>query len=224
MSKITFYGNIISQPSRTVAWTLKTLGVEHEYKHTEFVKDTRSEEYTSKVNIFGQLPAIMVDDTPIAQSNTIIRYLANEHDKDGNILPTGDHLERAKAEEILDIAATNVRQSMMAAVAPIVVAPLLFGAEKPSEEEQKKLIEEVKKTFEKLNTKLGDKTYFTGDKLTVGDVQIYNELQTAATFLELDFADYPQLDAWYETVGANEVLTELSKEMFEAAAAMKESK
>ncbi|CAI2380044.1 unnamed protein product [Moneuplotes crassus] len=224
MSKITFYGNSTSQPSRTVAWTLKTLGVEYDYKYTASIKDTRSEEFTTKVNVFHQVPAIVVDDTTIVESNTIVRYLINEYDKDENLLPRDNYLERAKAEEILDIGTTNVRSSMMSAVNPIVVGPLFFGAEKPSEEEQKKLIEDLNKTFEKLNTKLGDKAYFAGDKLTVGDIQIYNEIQTALTLLQLDLADYPQLNTWYETVGANEILAEITKEMLEALAALNESK
>ncbi|CAI2378969.1 unnamed protein product [Moneuplotes crassus] len=220
MTKLTFHGNIVSQPVRTTLWTLRTLGLEHDYKHVELFKDTRSEEFTSKVNVFGQVPALDVDGTLISQSNTIIRYLANEHDKDGIILPTGDHLERAQAEEILDIAATSVRFNMLKAIGPIAIGPLFLGREKISEEEEKKLIEEVQATFGKLNTKLGDKTYFTGDKLTAGDVHIFNEIQTATALLKIDLSDHSQLNTWYEKVGQNEVVAELSKEMFEAFAAL----
>ncbi|CAI2379848.1 unnamed protein product [Moneuplotes crassus] len=215
MVKLVFHGNVLSPPARTPLWVLKTLGVEHEFKHVAIFTESRSEEYTSKVNVFGQVPALEVDGTFITQSSTIIRYLANEFDKDGIILPSGDHLERAKAEEILDIGATTVRMSTLKAIGPIFAGPKYFGLEKVSEEEEKKLIEEVQATFGKLNTKLGDKPYFTGDKLTVGDVYIFNDLQTTQFILKIDLSDHPQLNAWYETVSKDEIVAELSKEMFD---------
>ncbi|CAI2379522.1 unnamed protein product [Moneuplotes crassus] len=223
MSKYTLHGNIISQPTRAVIWTLRTLGLDFEYKHTEFVSGTRSQKYTSKVNTFAQVPALVFGDEVLTQSNTVIRYLANEHDKDSELLPRDDYLDRAKVEELLDIAATNVRFPLLKAIGAIVAGPLLFGTDKVSEEEELKLMGEVNTVLDKLNTKLGDNTYFTGDKLTVGDVHIFTELETTVFFLKLDLSGHPQLKAWYGRVGSNEILAEIGKEMVETLTAIQES-
>ena len=45
MSKIQFWGNVVSQPSRMISYIMEKFNIEHEYKHTYFIKDTRSPEF-----------------------------------------------------------------------------------------------------------------------------------------------------------------------------------
>lgn len=70
-----FWGNIISQPSRMVSYIMEKLKIEHEYHHTLFLKDTRSQEYIKNVNRFGQVPCIHDGDLHLAESGSIARYL-----------------------------------------------------------------------------------------------------------------------------------------------------
>ncbi len=219
MSKLTFHGNILSQPVRSCLWNLKTLGVEYEYKHVELFTGTRSEDYTQNVNHFQTVPVLDVDGTKLIQSPSIIRYIAAAFDTDGKVLPTGDALVRAQAEEILDLAATNARVDLMKVQIPIVLGPLFLGLPKASEEEEKKLLGDAQTLFGKLNTQLGSGPYFAGEKITSGDVHLFFELQNALNLLKIDLSEHPELNTWYETVGKDEVVDELTKQFLEALAA-----
>lgn len=209
----------MSPPARSAYWALKTTGVDFEYKHVELIKETRTKAYKSKVNSLGQVPALEVDSSTIAQSNTIVRYVSGAYDKKNVILPSqADTLARAKAEEIQDIATTSVTSALLGALFRIAVGPAFLGLEKPSEEEQGKLMDDAYANLDILEQKLGKKTYFTGSKLYVGDVEIYFLIQTLVDMLELDVMKYSNLSKWFKKVAKEKNVMAITEEFREALA------
>mmetsp|Transcript_1062 Transcript_1062/g.933 ORF Transcript_1062/g.933 Transcript_1062/m.933 type:complete len:226 (+) Transcript_1062:15-692(+) len=212
---VKFWGNILSQPSRSVEFVLKKFGVEYEYVHTEFKTDTRSEDYLKNVNSRGELPVLGVDGTNITQSAAILRYLCDTYDTSESLLPKSDLVARAQVDAWFDISGTEYRPSFTKAYTAIVLNPVFAGADKPSEEEAKALIEGVLGSFKDLEKNLGEAKYLTGDSLRIVDIVIFNEILTVCTLLKLDTNEYEKLHAWRATVREEELVADLEEKFHE---------
>jgi glutathione S-transferase len=86
MSRYIVYGDSISGNCHKVAWTLRRLGIGHEWREASVPSgDTRREEFL-RVNPAGQAPAIVTPEgESLAQSNAILLYLAERHG--GGLIP-----------------------------------------------------------------------------------------------------------------------------------------
>ena len=224
MPTIKLYANILSQPSRTVLFALKKSGVEHEYENVEIPKGTRSEEFKKNVNPKGLVPVLDVDGEKITESGVIARYVLDSFYKGEDLLPKEDRLARARVEEIIDFSGTTIRPGLIKPQIALVFGPMFLGKDKPGEEESKALLAEIDGIFKTLDSQLEGKTYFYGDKLTIGDVQVYNEILNVSTFLKLDLADFSNLKTWKETVEGDSTIGEINKKFFETLAALHASK
>ena len=89
----------------------------------------------------------------------------------------------------------------------------MFGFEAPSDEEQKEMLSNMNTALAYIESQLGDKSYLTGDNLTIGDVQVYNEVFETKVVLDLTYEEYPKILAWLERVGTDEEIIELNKAM-----------
>ena len=182
MTTIKHHGNILSQPSRSVSFALKKLDVKHDFVHWDIPEDTRSDKFKTEVSSRGAVPVLQIGDDKLTESGTIIRYLFDTYDKEEALLPRTDRMARARVEEIIDISGTSVRPPFIKASVELSFKPLLYGMPKPSEEETKNILDDVHKVLKSLETLLEGKKYFTGEDLTIGDVQVYNEVLNVSTF------------------------------------------
>ena len=66
-----------------------------------------------------------------------------------------------------------------------------------------------------IESSLGDNDYLTGENLTIGDVQVYNEVFETKTVLDLSYEEYPKILAWIERIGEDPVIQELNEAMKE---------
>lgn len=221
MSTIKFYGNIISQPSRMISYVMERLNIDHEYVFTQFVKDTRSEHYLKNVNKFGQVPCIHDGDLKLAESAAIARYLCDLYDKDEVLLPRTDRKFRAKVESILDYNGHSGKPNFSKAYVPIGLAPRLRNAVPPADDEFDKLIGDVNLTLAHFESLVTDHDYVAGEKFTIADIQLYNEVINWEAFTGLKVEGYEHIDAWRKRIGEDEVQAKLDKEFWEALDAWK---
>lgn len=137
---------------------------------------------------FGQLPVLFHNDLTIAQSGAIVRYCA----KLANLWPQ-------KMEDV-------VMADMLIEQSEDIFK--LFGKAKYAgdEDAQKEKWIELKETklpqkLDSLAKLLGDKTYFSGDNHTAGDVAIFSTLfLLVQAGLEEVLSEYPTLQSHYENV------------------------
>mmetsp|Transcript_6013 Transcript_6013/g.5180 ORF Transcript_6013/g.5180 Transcript_6013/m.5180 type:complete len:88 (-) Transcript_6013:21-284(-) len=64
-----------------------------------------------------------------------------------------------------------------------------------------------------INYRIKKQGFLTGDEKTIADIHIYNEVINVAYHLGLDLQKYPNLYQWYTTMGDDEILQNLNKEM-----------
>ena len=80
---------------------------------------------------------------------------------------------------------------------PIVFGPALFGAPAPSEERKVELLKGVADTLEKIGKWLEGKHYIGGEKITLPDFQVFNELNEAMIFMGVDITGNANVNAWF---------------------------
>ena len=192
----------------------KKFKIEHEYINTRIPADTRSEEFKKNVNKQGFVPVIDHDGFKIIQSASILRYLVDVFAEDHDLLPKTDRLLRAKIE-LYDLNGNFYRPALAPTQFRLGIAPLVFGSPLPSEEETKRLMGELNKVLEELNSSLEGKSFLTGDNFTVGDLQIYNEVLNARFALNITLDEYPNIQRWNSKIEEDPVIVEINKELYD---------
>ncbi len=79
MPDLLLYGNRESGHSYKVKLALALLAIEHEYRAVDLLlpRDKRPEDFR-RVSRFGEVPVLLINGVPLAQSSAILRYLARE--------------------------------------------------------------------------------------------------------------------------------------------------
>mmetsp|Transcript_8798 Transcript_8798/g.8347 ORF Transcript_8798/g.8347 Transcript_8798/m.8347 type:complete len:104 (+) Transcript_8798:418-729(+) len=102
---------------------------------------------------------------------------------------------------------------------------MFMGEEKIDKNGEMLAMGSVRRTLDLLTQKLADKPFFTGEKMYVGDVHIYNELMTAESLLNLNLAkDHLKLKKFFDRVEEDDKITEIKKEAHELWDSFIESK
>mmetsp|Transcript_35089 Transcript_35089/g.34760 ORF Transcript_35089/g.34760 Transcript_35089/m.34760 type:complete len:218 (-) Transcript_35089:37-690(-) len=213
-----FWHDPISEPSRTVYYVIKKLGIEHELKQVAIVKDTRTEEFKKDVNPAGLIPVIKHDDQFIYESSTIIRYLLDAFDPEEVLLPRTDLKERAKVDYWLSWRNTTYRPASDTAIMKMIVNPMFLGADKPSEEECKALVKATQDELAVIEAAVTDKPYLVGDHLTIADVYLYNEILEGHHLFKLELDG--KVKEWFDRVNEDEIVKELTDVLLEILASM----
>ena len=105
------YDHPVSSNALKVRFLLAVLSLRYERSHIPFARP-RPEEYT-RVNPFGRIPTLVDGGFVLAESNAILRYLAEREGRD-DLYPRGLR-ERAAVERALDSWATLVRPALFRA-------------------------------------------------------------------------------------------------------------
>ena len=90
----------------------------------------------------------------------------------------------------------------------------MFGAPKPSEEEEKKFLATMNEKLEKFVGILGDKKFLAGDNLTLGDIHMFNMLSLLDRVSGVwKSGDNAALKGYYDRVGANPSIAKCTENM-----------
>ena len=84
-------------------------GVPHEEHHVDLSKNEQKSEEILALNPAGQVPFVTVGGKPYAESNAIMRYLANTYPKLNKYYPNVTPEQRAKIDIGIDFNSTNLR-------------------------------------------------------------------------------------------------------------------
>mmetsp|Transcript_15457 Transcript_15457/g.13495 ORF Transcript_15457/g.13495 Transcript_15457/m.13495 type:complete len:116 (-) Transcript_15457:50-397(-) len=104
------------------------------------------------------------------------------------------------------------RPSFCTLLLKLIFLPKVFKAPLPSEEETKDLYEKVYIALTFMNQSLEDQDYLAGGELSIGDVQVYNELYEAIIMCQLDLDKYTNVAAWVERVGKDQNIKNLDEQ------------
>ncbi|CAI5719203.1 unnamed protein product [Hyaloperonospora brassicae] len=192
---LTLYANLVSQPSRSVAWVLKVKGVDYDLvtvnPGTDFIK---SDEFHA-MNPNGLVPVIKDDDFVLSEGMAILQYLCDKYDWTGpDDLYPKELKVRAKINEFLHWHHTNTRLFTINLLRPEFAKKLKTASPEDLAALEKKdaLIEKVFGLLEKLLVK---EYVAQTDFPTIADYTAYCEIDQLEV-MGYDLSKYPKVCAW----------------------------
>ena len=155
-----------------VLWLLEEAGEAYEVVRYDRTDAYRAPPELAKIHPLGKAPVIVDDGFVLAESATILRYLAATRAGAARFQPTGDAQTVARHDEWLDYAEGTLAR---------LVAPFFWHALKGAEVPDG-AADAIRPHLDNLETKLSDRPYLTGDALRLADIQILYQL----AMLDLD--------------------------------------
>jgi glutathione S-transferase len=184
------YGTPLSSPTNKVRYVANYLGIPNEFHSVNLsAGEQRKPEYL-KINPLGRVPAIDDNGFKLAESNAIVRYLAN---KQQSPLYPSDLQQRAIVDQWIDYASQHVMMSL----SRIMYNTYFYkftGVEKDerSLQDGRKFIAEYLPQVEK---QLSKHAFITGDKITLADLVMLAALDVVET-CQVDLSPFSYITAW----------------------------
>jgi glutathione S-transferase len=182
--RIVFYGNSNSMPSGKVGLMLALTGAPFSYRHVDLAQGAQKQPDYLALNRFGQVPAIRHGDVTLAQSNVILRYLADALGKFG----ARNDREAREIAQWLDFEADLVSSGVRA-----VRGAVRFWKSDPA------VVQFVRGRAERalgmLDSALVDREFLVGGRPTIADIAVLPHVLVVHEG-EFDLTPYPNVRAW----------------------------
>jgi len=152
-------------------------------------KKTEAGDDYLKVNPKGQVPVLHTEAGVLTEGPAIVQYIA---DKAPNmkLAPAHGTMERYQLQEWLNMLTSELHKSF---------SPLFH----PTMPDEAKAIfrDKIGKTLSHIDARLAGRDYLMGSQFTVADGYLFTMLRWALG-LKFDLAQYPNIKAYFDRVGA----------------------
>ncbi|MFO0575932.1 MAG: glutathione S-transferase family protein [Polyangia bacterium] len=174
-----------------VRWTLEELGVPHQKVQIDLKAGEQKKPEFLKLNPNGRVPLLVHDGTPIFESAAIQIYLGETFGVDKGLYPPPG----PKRGEVMKwIVWTNA--TLGEAMSRV---GRNLGPWAPEDERNAKAGATAKAEVEGLlrivEDTLADRSYLTGENLTIADLHLSSWMDYAR-MMQIDLAPFPKLSAW----------------------------
>jgi glutathione S-transferase len=188
---LTIHGRNNSSNVQKVVWALNEMKVPYERTDAGGAFGiVNTPEYLA-MNPNARVPTMDEDGFILWESNAIVRYLANKHDR-GGLCPS-DPRQHADADRWMDWQQTTLGPTM---------TPIFWNLVRtPEPDRDMKLVESSKSAMEGLakimDNALADRAFLAGDSFTMADIPAAIQIYRWVALVE-DRPSVPNLDAWYD--------------------------
>ena len=184
------YFSPLSSPSNKVRYVINYLGINAEFHNVNLgAGEQYSPEYL-KINPFAKVPAINDEGFNLAESNAIIRYLANIHNS--TLYPV-DFKARAIVDEWIDYASQHIAIPL----GKIMFNTYFYKMAKATIDERS--LEDgnkfINKNLPNVEKQLTSHKYITGATLTLADFVLLSSLDVCE-LSNIDLSIYPHIQVW----------------------------
>lgn len=185
------HGRNNSSNVQKVVWALNEMKVPYERTDAGGAFGiVNTPEYLA-MNPNARVPTMDEDGFILWESNAIVRYLANKHDR-GGLCPS-DPRQHADADRWMDWQQTTLGPTM---------TPIFWNLVRtPEPDRDMKLVESSKSAMEGLakimDNALADRAFLAGDSFTMADIPAAIQIYRWVALVE-DRPSVPNLDAWYD--------------------------
>ena len=196
------YGVPNSQPVRAVVWACLIKQLPFEFILTSQNRDAKQDEYLSRVNPRGTIPAIEDDGTYLWESHAILIYLCEKHG--WSDLWPDDLISRAQVNQYLHFHHRNTRELVIHWSRALW--PAVFEVSKPDDDWYKRntfpgLMNNafiVNQTLKIIDGMLAQQPFLAGSTVTIADIAAYEEIgQNQPRYANcLDYSDYLSIQRW----------------------------
>jgi len=192
--KVIIYGDMMSQPSRSVWLFCKAANIPHKFQTVQIAKLEHITPEHAKRHPFKKVPVIEDNNVYIFESHAILRYLADKYNVEDHWYPK-DLVQRAKVNEYLDWHHSNLRFGASRTAFMNFLGPRMGLKEFPKElkEDAAKGLKSALNSFEKYW--LGNTKYISLNEISIADLSAYCELKQLDV-VKYDFSAFPNISEW----------------------------
>jgi glutathione S-transferase len=200
MAGLVLYDHPVSSNALRARFLLAELGLPYERRHVSFA-EPRPADYLA-LNPFGRIPTLLDGELVLAESNAILRYLANRERRD-DLYPL-DPRERARVDWAMDAWSTIVRPPLFALEAVTIFRD---GREEGGGSAEGADPEAVAATLPRIDATLSAYEQFVAGNgtvlgaFTIADCSV-GPILWRTLRLPLDLSSYPKLAQLRESVAA----------------------
>ena len=193
---LVLYSNPLSSPANKIRFLLHYLAIPYDLKIVNLAAGEQRQSDFLKINPYGRVPAIDDNGFRLAESNAILRYLADKHHS--SVYPKNLE-ERAFVEQWLDFVANHVSL----AISKIMFNTYFYrlkGATKDERSLQDGRLW-LNDYLPMVEQQLAKQAYIAGNSLTIADFSLLAALD-AAELININLTPYPYLKAWRQNLMA----------------------
>ncbi|XP_035665215.1 glutathione S-transferase theta-1-like [Branchiostoma floridae] len=196
---LTFYYDIMSQPSRAIFQFLKANNIVYKDHPVAIRKGEHKSDWYMKINPMGKVPAINDNGFILTESVAILKYLAVRYVVPDHWYPS-DPQQRARVDEYMAWQHMNTRFNSAGLFWKEVMIPQMTG--KPLDKATlNKAVSELNNTLDMLQTMfLKNQQFLCGDNITIADLLAVNELIQCLSSGRDVTQGRPKLQAWMNRV------------------------
>jgi glutathione S-transferase len=221
MSELVIYGDMLSQPTRSIIVFCKMNNIKYTFNSIMLGKgDHRSKEYR-KINPNMLVPAIILKEGEkefiLTESCSILRFLAEYYKVDNNWYSNDDVFRKALINEMLDWHHMNNRYVLANAVFNKIFTPVFekqgIKVNRPD------TFDKIPTLLTKLDERLAHKKYLIDDKISIADLIYASEIDQLK-LLNYDLSSYKHLSDYMnrmncipEMIEANQILEKLKNKI-----------
>jgi len=192
---IKMWGRNNSSNVQKAMWAVGELGLECQRIDVGGAFGKNSEPPYLAMNPNGLVPTLEEEDGfTMWESNSIVRYLARKHDKDGRLEPKDEH-ERGRASQWMDWQLTVVGP----AIGPSFWGLIRTAPEKRDHAAIKASQEKTVAAMKILDAQLGKTPYVAGNSFSYGDIPV-GVMCFRYRALVPDRPKTTHLDRWYDGI------------------------
>jgi len=180
-----------------ISIALEELGLKYNVKSLSFSENEQKQDWFLKICPNGRIPALQDHkrgDFNVFETIAILLYLAQHYDADNKI--SFDYVKEADlySEMMQWLAFAQGGLGPMQGQANHFVR---YAPEK-IEYGMKRYVNESRRLFSVLETRLADRKWLVGDRYSLADIKTFPWVSAApwATVTDLEFTDYPNIAAW----------------------------
>ena len=217
-SILTIYGDLISQPVRSVLIFCELNNIPYKFEYIDIRGQKHLTEEFKKINPNQKIPAIKYTDDEgkiflLYESCTILRFLSEIFKVDDKWFPKNDILRRSLINQHLDWHHTNTRKICSGAIFRILNVPkyLKMGGKFTNiVNNAANTLDQVPELLYFLDNLLKDKKYIVDDDISIADLIISSEIYQMKS-IGLDFKKYENIYNYLLRINSTKEATKINK-------------
>ncbi|KAJ6167081.1 hypothetical protein N7470_002528 [Penicillium chermesinum] len=193
MSDITLY-TFLTPNGTKASITLEELGLPYKAETVDITKNTQKKDWFLKINPNGRIPAMLDGSQRVFESGSIMLYLVDKYDTERKISyapGTPEHTEQI-----------SWLMFQMGGLGPMQSQANVFSFFAPVRSDYgiERYIDETKRLYGVLESRLKESPYLAGNKYTIADIANFTWVRGGTLLLEFDLSEFPALKKWRDEI------------------------
>lgn len=187
---VEIYYHPLSFPSLAPVFAAESMGIEYTTKLVDLSKGEQSSPEYLAVNPYGKVPALKEGDFTLAESASIMRYMAR---KNNSVLYPNEPQAQANVDQWMDYINHHIRTNVGKVHFNRTLAAMM-GAEA----DEKSLADGeryLESNFPAIEDCLSQQPYLCGEAMTLADIALVAALEPS-DMSKIDMSNYPSLTKW----------------------------